>query len=82
MLIVFFFLRLMEEEMETWSHSAQLQEFWRRVIARFNLILKLASPMNSTVFTQEITQVCQKLQGTRKYFVKSNLESTRLILQK
>lgn len=68
--------------MKTQLHSAQLQEFWRKVIARFNLILKLAFPMDSTVFTQEITQVCQKLQGTRKYFVKSNLVFTGLILQK
>lgn len=68
--------------METQSHSAELQEFWRKVISRFNLILKLAFPMNSTVFTQEITQVCQNLQGTRKYFVKSNLVSTRLMFQK
>lgn len=76
------FFKLMEQEMETQSHSAQLQEFWRRVIARFHLILKLAFQMDSTVFTQEIIQVCQKLQGTRKYFVKRNLVSTRLILQK
>lgn len=31
--------------------------------------------MHSRVFTQEITQVCQKLQGTRKYLVKSNAVS-------
>lgn len=68
--------------METQSHSAQLQQFWRRVISRFYLILKLAFPMDFTVFTQEITQVCQKLEGTRKYFLKSNLFAARLILQK
>jgi len=32
------------------SHSAQLQEFWRRVVARFGVILKLAFPMDSTFF--------------------------------
>lgn len=67
--------------METQSQSGQLEEFWKRVIATLKIEIGLSSRFY-IFYTGDNKSICQKLQGTRKYFVKSNLVSKRLILQK